>query len=90
MSSQHADPALTVRLTGALKAQAQTVLDERHREMRGFVVACFTALTAAPDEFLAQLDPHWPDRKPRGRPRQSHTLKPLQQGHDHNGPDDGG
>ncbi|MHA4818768.1 hypothetical protein ACXZ65_30975 [Streptomyces aculeolatus] len=39
--------------------------------MRAFVVACLAALVADPDRFLAQLDSHWPEQKPRGRPRRT-------------------
>jgi hypothetical protein len=69
MSSQHRDPALTVRPPADLKAAAQEAL--RGREMQAFVVACLTALTADPDGFLARLEDHWPARKPLGRPRRS-------------------
>ncbi|MEU6965109.1 hypothetical protein [Streptomyces chrestomyceticus] len=69
MSSQHRDPAMTVRPPAALKAAAETALGDR--EMRAFVVACLAALVADPDRFLAQLDEHWPEEKPRGRPRRT-------------------
>lgn len=69
MSSQHRDPALTIRPPAELKAAAQTAL--AGREMRGFVVACLSALVSDPQGFLAQLEGHWPEKKPRGRPRQT-------------------
>jgi hypothetical protein len=39
--------------------------------MQAFVVACLTALVADPDGFLVQLAGHWPEEKPRGRPRRT-------------------
>lgn len=69
MSSNHADPPLTVRPPGELKAAASDELDSRGLHMRSFVVACLAALRADPDGFLRLLTPHWPADKPRGRPR---------------------
>ncbi|MFI8932550.1 hypothetical protein ACIG3E_33420 [Streptomyces sp. NPDC053474] len=69
MSSQHREPAMTVRPPAHLKAAAQAALGGR--EMTAFVVACLTALVANPADFLAQLDQHWPKEKPRGRPRRT-------------------
>ncbi|MFG1913081.1 hypothetical protein [Kribbella sp. NPDC048928] len=69
MGSQHADPALTVRAPADVKGRATEVLQARGLEMRGFVVACLTALAADPDALLNQIEPHWPAEKPRGRPR---------------------
>jgi hypothetical protein len=74
VSSQHADPALTVRPPAAVMNQAKEVLDGRGREIRGFVVACLSALNADPDRFLAQLAEHWPPTKPRGRPRRHSNV----------------
>ncbi|MGW8558128.1 hypothetical protein [Streptomyces tubercidicus] len=68
MSSQHRDPALTVRPPATLKGQAQTLLSERQLEVQAFVVACLSALVADPDRFISDLEAHWPEKKPRGRP----------------------
>lgn len=70
-ADRHADTPLQARAPAPLKAEAQRVLRAHRRDMRGFVVACLTALTADPDRFLDQLDQHWPAQKPRGRPRRS-------------------
>jgi hypothetical protein len=69
VSSDHADPALTVRPPAEVKARAQAELAARGRGLRGFVTACLAALVAEPDRLLALLDAHWPAEKPRGRPR---------------------
>ncbi|MEU6003929.1 hypothetical protein [Streptomyces sp. NPDC047197] len=66
---RHRDPPLAVRPPATLKADAQRALGER--EMQAFVVACLTALVAAPERFLAQLDEHCPEKKPLGRPRRT-------------------
>ncbi|WP_211265823.1 hypothetical protein [Actinacidiphila oryziradicis] len=71
MSSQHRDPPLTVRPPADVKTQAQAVLNARNLEVQAFVVACLSALAATPDQFLAGLKPHWPEQKPRGRPRRT-------------------
>ncbi|MGP3990800.1 hypothetical protein [Streptomyces sp. 3N207] len=71
MSSQHRDPALTVRPPADLKEAAQSALSARDIEIRAFVVACLKALVANPDQFLKVLTGHWPEKKPRGRPRRS-------------------
>lgn len=46
-------------------------LNERNLEVQAFVVACFHALLADPEGFLGKLSEHWPDKKPRGRPRKN-------------------
>lgn len=71
MASQHADPQLNVRPPATVMNQAKGVLHDRGHEIRGFVVACLSALNADPDQFLAQLADHWPPAKQRGRPRQA-------------------
>ena len=71
MSSQHRDPALTVRPPAALRQAAARELEERNLEVQAFVVACFKALVADPEAFLGELTAHWPDKKPRGRPRKT-------------------
>lgn len=71
---RHRDPGLTVRPDAALKQQATQALSDHDREMKAFVVACLTALVADPDSFLAQLDEHWPQKKPLGRPRRVPTA----------------
>lgn len=68
MSSQHADPALTVRPPAAVTAQAQAALKARDLKMRAFVTACLQAFNTDPDGFLDGLATHWPADKPRGRP----------------------
>ncbi|TSE01607.1 hypothetical protein FOS14_03490 [Skermania sp. ID1734] len=68
MSSQHADPALTVRVPAEIKRRAHGELMARDLELRGFVEACLSAFAEDPDRFLTELSPHWPARKPRGRP----------------------
>lgn len=70
-SNRHLDPALTVRPPAQVKADAQAVLRERGLEMRAFVTACLVAVAADPDRMLQQLAAHWPDDKPKGRPRRS-------------------
>lgn len=70
-ADRHTDPALTVRPPADLKTQAQQLLADRDREMRGFVVACLAALKADPDGFLGRLADHWPAPKPRGRPHRA-------------------
>jgi hypothetical protein len=69
VSSDHADPAVTVRPPAGLKTRAQAELAARGRGLRGFVTACLAALVADPEGFLAGLAEHWPAEKPRGRPR---------------------
>jgi hypothetical protein len=71
MSSQHRDPALTIRPPADLRQAAARELNERNLEVQAFVVACFTALVADPEQFLEELTAHWPDKKPRGRPRKT-------------------
>jgi len=73
MSSQHAEPAITVRAPKDLSDEAKDVLKARGRTMRAFVVACLTRLTTDSGNFLALLDDDWPPEKPRGRPRQTPT-----------------
>jgi hypothetical protein len=75
VSSQHADPALTVRPGAQVKDAASRVLSERHLEMQAFIVACLIALAVDPDLFLATVRPHWPPAKPRGRPRGCQALR---------------
>lgn len=67
---KHVDPPLTVRPPAELKQAAQQLLAGRGLQMRAFVVACLTALKKDPDQFLADLKPHWPAPKPHrgGRP----------------------
>ncbi|GHF33311.1 hypothetical protein [Streptomyces fumanus] len=60
---------MIVRPGEALKQGATQALNNRGREMQGFVVACLNALVADPDSFLRRLSGHWPAEKPRGRPR---------------------
>ncbi|WP_410583940.1 hypothetical protein [Amycolatopsis sp. lyj-108] len=79
MSSQHADPQLNVRPPADVTEQAKRLLEERGREVRGFVVACLTAFNADPDTFLTQLDEHWPPVKPRGRPPKARPEEPVDQ-----------
>ena len=67
MPSQHAEPAHTIRADADLWSASQQALNGR--EMRAFVVACLTALTIDGAALLAVVEPHWPDPKPRGRPR---------------------
>ncbi|MFE7958652.1 hypothetical protein [Streptomyces sp. NPDC057413] len=71
MSSQHRDPALTVRPPADLRQAATRELNERNLEVQAFVVACFKALVAEPEQFLEELTAHWPEKKPRGRPRKA-------------------
>lgn len=71
MSSQHRDPALTIRPPADLRQAAARELNERNLEVQAFVVACFKALVADPEKFLEDLTAHWPDKKPRGRPRKT-------------------
>ncbi|MBC3844559.1 hypothetical protein GXW82_43580 [Streptacidiphilus sp. 4-A2] len=68
VSSQHRDPSMNVRVPGELKAATQQALGDR--ELRGFVLACCTALVADPPGFLAGLEEHWPPpNRSAGRPR---------------------
>src|SRR5205807_1493378 len=55
MSSQHAEPAITVRAPKDLSDEAKDVLKARGRTMRAFVVACLTRLTTDSGNFLALL-----------------------------------
>lgn len=71
MSSQHREPALTVRPPADLRQAATRELNERNLEVQAFVVACFKALVADPERFLEGLTAHWPEKKPRGRPRKA-------------------
>jgi hypothetical protein len=66
VSSQHRDPRMTVRVPADLKAATQQALGDR--ELRGFVLACCTALVADPQVFLAGLEEHWPPPSRIGRP----------------------
>jgi hypothetical protein len=76
VSSSHADPQLNVRPPADLKAKAHAALVQRRRGLRGFVVACLSALVADPDGFLEGLAAHWPAEKPRGNPRHSPAPPP--------------
>ena len=71
VSSQHRDPSLGVRVPGELKAATQQALGDR--ELRGFVLACCTALVADPPGFLAGLEEHWPPPNRIGRPPKATT-----------------
>lgn len=73
-TSHHTDPQLNVRPPAELLEQAKEVLSSRGHEIRAFVVACMRALNADPDAFLALLGEHWPEPKPRGRPRRQATA----------------
>ncbi|MFF4787889.1 hypothetical protein ACFY3E_42060 [Streptomyces griseorubiginosus] len=75
MSSQHRDPALTIRPPADLRQAVTGQLNERNLEVQAFVVACFNALMADPDGFLGDLSEHWPDKKPRGRPRKADQAR---------------
>lgn len=68
VSSQHRDKALGVRPPNDIREQAQEQLNQRGREMVGFITACLAALVADPNTFLGQLDAHWQAPKPQGRP----------------------
>jgi hypothetical protein len=57
---------MSVRVPADLKAATQRALGER--ELRGFVLACCTALVADPAQFLAGLEEHWPPPNRIGRP----------------------
>lgn len=86
MADRHRDPQLNVRPPTELRTDAQQLLEDRGLEMKGFVVACLTALTADPDQVLEWLRPHWPAPKPRGRPPKAadstHEPEPQSEGHD--------
>ena len=71
VSSQHRDPSMNVRVPGELKAATQQALGDR--ELRGFVLACCTALVADPPGFLAGLEEHWPPPNRIGRPPKATT-----------------
>lgn len=75
MSSQHREPALTVRPPSDLRQAVTRELNERNLEVQAFVVACFKALMADPEGFLGELTGHWPDKKPRGRPRKTDQAR---------------
>ncbi|MEV7684048.1 hypothetical protein AB0O64_36765 [Streptomyces sp. NPDC088341] len=77
MSSQHRDPALTVRPPASLKEAALAALSDRDLEVQAFVVACFNALVADPDRVLGELAGYWPEKKPRGRPRKAAPATPA-------------
>jgi hypothetical protein len=68
VSSQHADPAMTVRPPADVREKAVNLLARRQREMQAFIVACLGAFNADPDGFLEVVLPHWPAPKPLGRP----------------------
>lgn len=75
MSSQHRDDPLTVRVPAELKAAATAELHERGGlHMRAFVAAALEALRADPEATLRHLAAHWPDDKPRGRPRHAEST----------------
>ena len=71
MSNRHKERALTFRPAADIRDPAQASLDERELEIGAFLTACLAALNVDPDAFIAQLEPHWPPAKPRGRPRRS-------------------
>ncbi|MBA8827757.1 hypothetical protein FHX42_005164 [Saccharopolyspora lacisalsi] len=71
MSSQHRDPAITLRVSREIHDAAAARLDELGRTKSAFVQACMTALVADPDTVLPLLEPHWPEPKRWGRPRRS-------------------
>ncbi|MEU8718237.1 hypothetical protein [Streptomyces sp. NPDC048663] len=75
MSSQHREPALTIRPPADLRKAVSGELNERNLEVQAFVVACFNALLADPEGFLGELSEHWPDKKPRGRPRKTDPAR---------------
>ncbi|MGW1619941.1 hypothetical protein [Streptomyces sp. NPDC002172] len=58
-----------------LRQAAARELSERSLEVQAFVVACFNALVADPEGFLEELSEHWPDKKPRGRPRKTDQAR---------------
>lgn len=68
VTSQHRDPALTVRPDPAVRAAGQAALDTRSRGLQAFITACLACLAADPDRMLALLDPYWPPTKKPGRP----------------------
>jgi hypothetical protein len=55
MSSQHAEPTLTVRVPQDAKDAAQQLLKDRGLDLRAFVVANLSALPAEPDAVLKRL-----------------------------------
>lgn len=69
MPNVHANPGLTTRPPREVRDTAKAKLSERGREVESFIHACLNALNANPDRFLAQLAEHWPEPRPRGRPR---------------------
>ena len=74
--SQHAEPAMTVRVPTGLKDDARQTLSGRGLELRAFIVACLAALRAHPEAVLAVVEPYWPDPKVRGRPRRGEQPAP--------------
>jgi predicted GIY-YIG superfamily endonuclease len=69
--SRHANPGLTTRPPQGVQTVAKAALAERGREMEAFITACLTAFNANPDRFLADLARHWPEPRPRGRPKRA-------------------
>lgn len=68
MSSQHRDPALTIRPPADVVARAREVLAEHGWELKEWATAALTDLGERPAEVLAELTPHRPPAAPRGRP----------------------
>lgn len=73
MSSQHANPALTVRPDPTIRAAGQAVLTERNLGLQAFIAAALAALAENPDRLLEVLTPHWPEQRKRGRPSKLKT-----------------
>jgi hypothetical protein len=71
MPNVHANPGLTTRPPEEVQAAAKTALADRGHHMEAFIAACLAALAANPDRFLAALARHWPEPRPRGRPKRA-------------------
>lgn len=69
MGSRHRDTAaVTARIPGRLRDDANGAIQARGRTLKDFVVACLRALVADPESILHVLAPHWPEQQRRGRP----------------------
>lgn len=68
-ADRHANPKLTVRAPEQLRQAILDPLKQRGLTAQDFMIACLAALVADPDRQIEAVAPHWPEPKPKGRPR---------------------
>lgn len=67
--SQHRFPTRAFRPDPGEWDPAEEILSARGETPGAFLRACLRWLASDPDEALTMLSGHWPDARPRGRPR---------------------